>query len=51
MGSIAAASDVPSIFQEVRAPRIDELQALLSRIIQRILKLRTRTGYLIEEQA
>jgi hypothetical protein len=29
---------------------MDELQVLLSRIIQRILKLLTRTGYLIEEQ-
>jgi len=29
---------------------IDELQTLLSRIIERVLKLLTRTGYLIEEQ-
>ena len=29
---------------------MDELQTLLGRIIRRILKLLTRTGYLIEEQ-
>jgi hypothetical protein len=33
-----------------RAPSVAELEALLNRIIQRILKLLTRTGYLIEEQ-
>ncbi len=38
------------VFHVARAPSIDELQALLSRIIQRVLKLLTRTGYLIEEQ-
>ena len=38
------------VFHEARAPSIDELQSLLNRIIQRIVKLLTRTGYLIEEQ-
>jgi hypothetical protein len=38
------------VFHEVRAPSMDELQALLSRIMQRILRFLTRTGYLIEEQ-
>ena len=38
------------VFQEARAPSMDELQTLLSRIIKRIVKLLTRTGYLIEEQ-
>ena len=44
-------SESEPAFYEVRAPSIDELQALLSRIIQHILKLLTRTGYLIEERA
>jgi hypothetical protein len=38
------------VFHEVRGPTAAELEALLSRIIQRVLKLLTRTGYLIEEQ-
>ncbi len=38
------------VFQEARAPSVAELDTLLSRIIQRILKLLTRTGYLIEER-
>jgi hypothetical protein len=38
------------LFHQARAPSADELQTLLNRIIQRILKLLTRTGYLIEEQ-
>jgi hypothetical protein len=48
-GVYRSSAGVP-VFHEARAPRMDELQILLSRIIQRILKLLTRTGYLIEEQ-
>jgi hypothetical protein len=36
------------VFHEARAPSAAELDALLSRIIQRVLRLLTRTGYLIE---
>jgi len=39
-----------SVFHEARAPSPAELEGLLNRIIQRIVKLLTRTGYLIEEQ-
>ena len=38
------------VFHEVRGPTAAELETLLSRIIKRILRLLTRTGYLIEEQ-
>ena len=38
------------VFHEARAPSLAELEGLLNRIIGRILKLLTRTGYLIEEQ-
>jgi hypothetical protein len=38
------------VFHTVRAPTARELQALLSRIIERIMRLLTRKGYLIEEQ-
>jgi Putative transposase/Transposase zinc-binding domain len=38
------------VFHEARAPSIEELQALLAKIITRILRLLTRQGYLIEEQ-
>ena len=38
------------VFHEARAPSVAELEGLLNRIIQRIVKLLTRTGYLIEEQ-
>src|SRR4051794_33148957 len=38
------------VFHEARAPSAAELKTLLNRIIQRIVKLLTRTGYLIEEQ-
>ena len=41
--------DVP-IFQLVRAPTTEQLQVLLTRIINRIMKLLTRRGHLIEEQ-
>jgi hypothetical protein len=37
------------VFHEARAPSIDELK-FTQPIIQRVLKLLTRTGYLIEEQ-
>src|SRR3954453_3072346 len=39
-----------AVFHEARAPSAAELETLLNRIIQRIVKLLTRTGYLIEEQ-
>jgi hypothetical protein len=32
------------------APTIEELQALLAKIITRIMRLLTRLGFLIEEQ-
>ena len=48
-GVYRSSEGVP-VFHEVRAPSIDELRALLGRIIKRIMKLLTRTGYLIEEQ-
>ena len=38
------------VFHEARAPSVAELEALLSRIIKRILTLLTRKGFLIEEQ-
>ena len=38
------------MFHEARAPTGDELQALLAKIIRRILKCLTRQGYLIEEE-
>ena len=38
------------VFHEARAPSVAELETLLNRIIQRIVQLLTRTGYLIEEQ-
>ena len=38
------------IFREARAPSVVDLEGLLNRIIQRIVKLLTRTGYLIKEQ-
>src|SRR5689334_1973444 len=38
------------VFDKARAPSAAELETLLNRIIQRIVKLLTRAGYLIEEQ-
>ncbi len=38
------------MFHAVRPPTAEELQALLSRIIRRIMQLLTRKSYLIEEQ-
>ena len=49
MASHCSSEGVP-VFHEGRGPTAAELETLLSRIIQRILKLLTRTGYLIEEQ-
>ena len=43
-------SEGAPVFHEARAPTGEELQALLSRIITRILKLLTRQGTLIEEE-
>ena len=37
------------LFQAARAPTLDELQALLSRIVTRLLRRLTRHGHLIEE--
>jgi len=37
------------VFHAVRAPAAGQLQALLTRIIKRIMKLLTRKGYLLEE--
>jgi hypothetical protein len=38
------------VFQAARAPSIEQLQALLAKIITRLLRLLTRQGYLVEEQ-
>jgi hypothetical protein len=48
-GVYCSTEGVP-VFHELRGPTAAELEALLSRIIKGILKLLTRTGYLIEEQ-
>jgi hypothetical protein len=50
LDGVYRSSEGEPLFHEARAPSMDELQTLLSRIIQRVLKLLTRTGYLIEEQ-
>jgi hypothetical protein len=39
-----------TFFTQVEAPTAEQLQALLSQIIKRIIRLLTRKGYLIEEQ-
>jgi hypothetical protein len=39
-----------AVFHAARAPADGELQALLSRIIRRIMQLLTRKGYLIESR-
>ena len=38
------------VFHPVRAPTTEQLQALLTRIIKRLMRLLTRQGYLVEEQ-
>jgi hypothetical protein len=38
------------VFHEVRAPTAEQLQTLLARIITRLMKFLTRTGFLIAEQ-
>jgi hypothetical protein len=43
-------TDGVPIFQAVPAPTTEQLQAVLTRIVQRVLKSLTRTGALIEEQ-
>ena len=48
-GAYRRSEGVP-VFDEVRAPTIEQLHHLLDRIITRIMKLLTRQGYLIEEQ-
>ena len=49
-GVYRTGSQTAPLFHEARAPTSEELQALLARIIIRILKMLTRRGYLIEEQ-
>ena len=48
-GVYRSGAGVP-VFHEARAPAIEELQALLAKIITRLMRLLTRQGYLIEEQ-
>ena len=48
-GVYRSSEGVP-VFHEARAPTMEELQALLAKIIMRILKCLTRQGHLIEEQ-
>ena len=48
-GVYRSSEGVP-VSHEVRGPTPAELERCLSRIIQHILRLPTRTGYLIEEQ-
>jgi hypothetical protein len=50
LDGVYGSSEGAPVFHEAHAPSAAELEALLSRIIQRIVKLLTRTGYLIEEQ-
>jgi hypothetical protein len=38
------------VFQQARAPSVEELQSVLAKIITRLLRLLTRRGYLVEEQ-
>jgi hypothetical protein len=38
------------VFHEVAAPNLEEQQALLVKMITRIMRLLTRQGFLIEEQ-
>ena len=38
------------VFHALRAPTAEQLQAILRRIIKRLMRLLTRKGYLIEEQ-
>src|SRR5437870_9567713 len=39
-----------AVFHEVAAPTLEELQALLAKIITRIIRVLTKHGFLIEEQ-
>ncbi|MGH8652987.1 MAG: hypothetical protein ACREYE_12825 [Gammaproteobacteria bacterium] len=48
-GVYRASEGVP-VFHAVRAPTPAELQALLTRIIKRLLRLLPCNGYLIEER-
>jgi hypothetical protein len=38
-----------AVFHEVAAPTLEELQALLAKIITRIMRWLTKQGFLIEE--
>jgi hypothetical protein len=48
-GVYCTTAGVP-VFHAVRPPTAEQLQALLIRIVKRIMRLLTRKGYLIEEQ-
>ena len=48
-GVYRSGESVP-VFHEARAPSIEELQALLAKIITRLMRLLTRQGLLMEEQ-
>jgi hypothetical protein len=50
LDGVYRSNDGAAIFHEVPAPTIEELQALLAKIISRIMRLLTRQGFLIEEQ-
>jgi hypothetical protein len=49
-GVYCTTGEVP-VFHPVPAPTVEQLQRLLNQIITRVMKLLTRQGYLIEEQA
>jgi hypothetical protein len=50
-GRVYRTTDGVPLFQGVRAPTQEQLQALLTRSIKRLMRLLTPRGYLIEEQA
>ena len=47
-GVYRTGSEAAPVFHEARAPTLDELHALLAKIITRILKLLTRRGHLVD---
>ena len=50
LDGVYRSSEGAPVFHEARAPTGDELQALLAKIIRRILKCLTRQGALVEEE-
>jgi hypothetical protein len=50
-GVYRISSEGVPVFQEVPAPTIEQLQTVLAKIITRLMRLLTRQGLLIEEQA